>query len=531
MRGTQRWVESKSVPLRNETDEIYAVLSLTRDITEKTRLQEEISRSERRFRALIENSADAFAIIGTDGSPSYVSPSVARVLGYSETEALQLNLFELLHPSDVEAVTEVMASVIQNPGTPTPGHASRLRHKDGSWRWIDATVTNLLDDPIINGIVDNFRDVTEAKELQILLDNASELARVGGWEVDILRQRHQWSAVTCDIFEVPYDFKPTFEEVFDFYTEEHRDFVREQTELAISKNRPFDFEAPIVTAKGNLCWVRTIGRGEWYDGACVRIFGSIQDIHARKVLELELEEKVHALALSNQELEQFAYIASHDLQEPLRMIDSFLTLLDKRYGPQLDSKAKQYIHFAVDGARRMRQVILALLDFSGVGKEPYTLSHFELAEVLDEVLILNRKLIQEKNAQITYENLPLLMAYRPPVQQVLQNLIENALKYSQANQQPVIKVQAIEHPTEWEITVQDNGIGIAAQYHEKIFIIFQRLHHKHEYSGAGIGLAIVKKVIEGAGGKVWVRSEEGMGSTFGFTLKKKPDTHRALSAE
>jgi PAS domain S-box-containing protein len=531
MQGTERWVESKSVPLKDEHDQIYAVLSLSRDITEKTQLQQEIIRSEKRFRALIENSADAFAIIGTDGSPSYVSPSVTRVLGYSEEEALQLNLFEILHPQELDAITAVMTQSLENPGMPIPGHASRLRHKDGKWRWIDATVTNLLHDPVINGIVDNFKDVTEAKELQILLDNASQLARVGGWEVDLVSERHQWSTVTCDIFEVPHDFKASFEEGFGFYTEAYQTMARQNIELAISENQPFDFEALIVTARGNECWVRCIGRGEWFNGKCVRIFGSIQDIHERKVLELELEQKVQELATSNHELEQFAYIASHDLQEPLRMIDSFLSLLEKRYNHKLDSKAKQYIYFAVDGARRMRQVILALMDFSGVGKEQDPLRHFELTEVLEETLALNRQLIHEKNARIEYKDLPALTSQRTGVQQVLKNLIENALKYSHSDHQPVIKIQAIKHPTEWEITVEDNGIGISPKYHEKIFIIFQRLHLRHEYSGTGIGLAIVKKIVEGMGGKIWVDSEEGSGSTFHFTLKTESHAHHRRHAE
>lgn len=525
MQGTERYAECKSVPLRNEKNEIYAVLSLTRDITEKTQLEKEIAHSEKRFRALVENSADAVAIIGADGSPSYASPSITRVLGYTEQEILQYTLSELLHPHDIGALTEKLTEATQNPGTPIPGPLSRVLHKDGSWRWVEGTLTNLIDDPTINGIVDNFRDVTEAKELQTLLDNASQLARVGGWELDLTSQTYHWSPVTCDIYEVKHDFKPTFERALDFYEEDHQAQLRQYIDRVTHENQTFDFESLITTARGNTRWIRTIGRGESLNGKCVRIFGSVQDIHDRKILKLALEQKIQELAVSNQELEQFAYIASHDLQEPLRMIDSFLSLLEKRYAHQLDYKAKQYIHFATDGARRMRQVILALLDFSRVGKAQEKLSSFSLTEVLEETLALKSQLIQEKHAVIEYTDLPTLKSYRVPVQQVLQNLIENALKYSKADQQPMIKVHAKEHPTEWEITVQDNGIGISPKYHHKIFVLFQRLHLRHEYSGTGIGLAIVKKIVEGLGGKVWVDSDEDTGSTFGFTLKKNPGGH------
>jgi len=522
LQGTERLLESKSVPLRDEQDKVYAVLSLTRDITQRARLESELACSEKRFRSLVENSADAIAIIAADSSATYVSPSITRVLGYTEAEAMQLRLFDFVHPHDAETVAERFGAALQNPGVPIHAQAARIRHKDGSWRWLDATLTNLLHDPVINGIIDNFRDVTETKELQLLLDNASKLARVGGWEIDLLNEVHNWSPVTCEIHEVPHDFSPNFDNAFDFYKETHRALVKKYVDTAIEQNQPFDFEAPLITAQGHERWVRAIGHGEWVDGQCVRIFGSFQDIQDRKMLELELQRKIQELAVSNQELEQFAYIASHDLQEPLRMVDSFLGLLEKRYGHQLDSKAQQYIHFATDGARRMRQVILALLDFSRVGKEQDKLSHFALEEVLTETLALKRKLIQEKGALVTYADLPSLTSYRTPVQQVLYNLIENALKYSKKEDPPVIEIQSQEHLDEWEITVKDNGIGIAPEFYNKIFIIFQRLHLKHEYSGTGMGLAIVKKIVEGLGGRVWVDSVEEVGSTFGFTLKKNP---------
>lgn len=240
-----------------------------------------------------------------------------------------------------------------------------------------------------------------------------------------------------------------------------------------------------------------------------------------KELHLELENNLRVLAISNAELEQFAYVASHDLQEPLRMVTSFLTLLEKKYADSLDEKAHKYIYFAVDGAKRMRQIILDLLDFSRVGKISEKIERVSTQDLITDILSLYRKRIEEKNALIEFSGLPDIEAFRAPVAQVFQNLISNGLKYQPAGQRPKIIISSEENATHWIFVVKDNGIGIDSQYFDKIFIIFQRLHNKEEYSGTGMGLAITKKIVENLGGKIWVESLEGGGSTFYFTIAKK----------
>ncbi|MES2379913.1 MAG: PAS domain S-box protein [Bacteroidota bacterium] len=241
-----------------------------------------------------------------------------------------------------------------------------------------------------------------------------------------------------------------------------------------------------------------------------------------KLMELhnDLEKHAKELYISNQELEQFAYVASHDLQEPLRMVTSFLTQLEKKYIDVIDDKGKQYIHFAVDGAKRMRQIILDLLEYSKLGKMEDKLEPLDINELLKEVLSLFYKKIEEKQAVICIDEMPTVLSFTSPLRQIFQNLIGNSLKYQQAGISPNISISAKELDTHWEFSVADNGIGIDALYFDKIFIIFQRLHHKQEYSGTGMGLAITKKIIENLGGKIWVESEEGKGSTFYFTIIK-----------
>jgi len=246
-----------------------------------------------------------------------------------------------------------------------------------------------------------------------------------------------------------------------------------------------------------------------------------KDITGRKESEERLKKINKELALSNSELEQFAFVASHDLQEPLRMITSFLSQLEKRYGDLLDERAKRYIYFASDGAKRMRNIILDLLEFSRVGRTKEDKQAVSLNALLAEVVGLNRKLIQEKKAKIIWdEGLPELYTFKSPLRLVFQNLINNGLKYQAKGALPVITITAREQESGWHFTVADNGIGIDSEYFDKIFTIFQRLHNKEEYSGTGVGLAICKKIIENLEGEIWVSSKLDRGSEFHFIIPK-----------
>lgn len=238
-----------------------------------------------------------------------------------------------------------------------------------------------------------------------------------------------------------------------------------------------------------------------------------------KDLNRSLEEHARELAVSNAELEQFAFVASHDLQEPLRMVSSFLTQLENKYETQLDERGKKYIHFATDGAKRMRQIILDLLDYSRVGRVGTKRSSIDMNQLLQEIVNIHRKTIEDTQAVVTWEAMPEIVAAEVPMKQVMQNLIGNALKYQPAgNHRPEIHISSVENETHWEFHIQDNGIGIREEFFEKIFNIFQRLHNKDTYSGTGVGLAICKKIIEGHGGEIRVESKEGEGTTITFTI-------------
>lgn len=243
----------------------------------------------------------------------------------------------------------------------------------------------------------------------------------------------------------------------------------------------------------------------------------LQEIGQRTRAEAALTKRTDELARSNEELESFAYVASHDLQEPLRMVASYTTLLGETYRGKLDPEADEYIAFAVDGAKRMQQLIQDLLAYSRVRTQARPFERVALAAVVEESLKDLRAAIEESSATLTVKELPCVMGDRVQLRQLFQNLIGNALKY-RGNDPPRVTLSSRRENDAWIVSVADNGIGIDARHADRIFLPFQRLHTRREYPGTGIGLAIVRKIVERHDGRIWVESDGRTGSTFFFTI-------------
>jgi PAS domain S-box-containing protein len=807
--GIQHFFMLHFKPAFNEQGKIIGAFVSSADISEIKKSASLLNASENRFRALIENSNDGTAIVTREGKPVYLSPSIEKLLGYTEEEALSLEVFSNIHPDDVADAQELLVKCSNHPGMTFSGKATRSLHKNGTWQWFEFTVTNMLHNPHINGIICNFRNITEKvlaekerefdrSNMEALINNtndlmwsiskdgklitsnrafdeiillmtghpvvkggdapsvgfteeqlntwqqyynrafsgetftviehaetpvqiwsevsfypirngdeiigtacytrniterklferqleqntadlihikqtlehsesrlkqAQELAHIGHWEVDFATNVSRWSDEAYRIYglepdnhsisfeewrtfvhpddlpgfevemkraadtlsdsiyghrivrkdgtmrhvisESRYEFDNTgkprglygivqdvtekkladeeirvAKERYDLVTKATNDAIYdwdlltnniirtgdglkvlfgyepEQTkgadfwsskmhpedrDWAYAKLNDFiedrekqvcDMEYRLMKADGNYAHVYDKGyivRNP--EGKAVRIIGATQDISHRKSSELllkelneRLEKRAQELVRSNAELEQFAYIASHDLQEPLRMVTSFLMQLEKKYKEQLDDKAKKYIYFATDGATRMRRIILDLLEYSRVGRQTVDKTEVDTNNLLQQTIQLNKAVIDEKNAVIEWKELPVITGHETVLQQVFQNLIGNSLKYQKEGVRPVIKIEAADIGTHWQFAVSDNGIGIEPQYWEKIFVVFQRLHNKDEYSGTGIGLAICKKIVENHHGRIWVESNHESGSTFYFTISKNQQT-------
>jgi light-regulated signal transduction histidine kinase (bacteriophytochrome) len=244
----------------------------------------------------------------------------------------------------------------------------------------------------------------------------------------------------------------------------------------------------------------------------------IRENHLRIRSEKKLQEILGKLKRSNSDLEEFARIVSHDLQEPLRTITSFVQLLQRRYGDPLDEKASEYIKFAVEGTRRMQMLISDRLMYSRATRQTEEVQMVDCEEVLSDVILNLQATISENNAIITHDHLPSLVTMRGKLVEVLQNLMSNAIKYRKPDEPPVIHVSVEEGEEEWTFSVRDNGIGIDSSQFKRLFHLFQRISKDQHVTGTGIGLATCKKIIDGFGGKIWVDSELGVGSTFYFSI-------------
>ncbi len=307
--------------------------------------------------------------------------------------------------------------------------------------------------------------------------------------------------------------------IFDLLPELKNTAFEENLMRAIETNTPQQFEFHNTVSKN---WFEQ--HFYPYENGCTVLFKSINDrvLSKQKLLKVnnDLKIKTQELTNTNIELERFSYVASHDLQEPLRMVRNFLQLFENRYKDIVDEQGKQYIHFAVDGANRMQALIKDLLQYSRVGSSTLEIEDVDMNAVMKDVTQLYKNDFENNNGEIIINNLPIIKAGKSAMMQLMQNLVGNAIKYRN-KEYVMINVSVEETDAEWIFAVADNGIGIEKEYAEKIFIVFQRLHNKEEYSGTGIGLSICRKIVERYQGKIWVESELGKGSTFKFTIPKK----------
>lgn len=316
---------------------------------------------------------------------------------------------------------------------------------------------------------------------------------------------------------------------------QHLDFVHPDDREAV-KERIHKFSRDLESVRrnetrflrldGKETCAEVMARSVIYQGeAAIQVM--FRDVSERKQAEAALAQHARELARSNAELEQFAYVASHDLQEPLRMVASYTQLLAKRYQDKLDSDARDFIAYAVDGATRMQELITDLLNYSRIGTRGKPFRPCSCEAALERVLAALKLATSESGATVSHDPLPTVFGDDVQLGQLFQNLLANAIKF-RTDAQPRIHLSAERNGNVWIFSVRDNGIGIAPEYAERIFMIFQRLHSKNEYPGTGIGLAVCKKIVERHGGRIWVQSKPGSGATFFFTL---PDGNTSAEQE
>jgi len=403
----------------------------------------------------------------------------------------------------------------------------KITWPDGREDWAQITKIPLRDrDGKIIGTFGISRDVTQRKrveeELKLMsnrLQLASQATKIGIWDYNPITDRLIWDEKMFQIYQVdPRNFSGTYGA---WKATLHPDDVdRENQKIQELLRHPgeFDSEFRILWPDKSIHYLKANALvAQDSVGRVVRMIGTNRDITAQKHAEEELKHAIEELGRSNAALEQFAYVASHDLQEPLRAITGCIQILQKSYGGKLDKDADELIRHAVEGAARMRNLIGDLLAFSrvGTGGKPFELMECEVA--LDLALANLSASIEESHAIVTRDPLPVLHADSTQIPQLFQNLISNALKFH-GNEAPRIHIGAVRENGDWRFSVGDQGIGIDPQYKDRIFVIFQRLHTRSEYPGTGIGLALCKRIVERHNGKIWFDSELGKGCVFYFTI-------------
>ena len=508
---------------------------LEREIAERKQaeqaLKESLATRESAIQELAEQkfALDQHAIVAvTDlqGTITYVNDRFSATTQYSREEAIGQN-YRIVnsgyHPK------EFFQQMYDTLGKGRVWHGEiRNRAKDGSIFWVDATSVPLLD--------------SEGKPRQYITIRTDITARKRSEEMrerlGAVVESSDDAIISNTLNGIVTAWNSGAERLFGYTS-------------ADALGKPMDRLLPLERANEESDILARIARGEHFthfetlrvrkDGQRVDISATIspvkdssgaiagvatiaRDITQRKASELErrqaeedLARKVDELARSNAELEQFAYIASHDLQEPLRMVAAYTQLLGERYRGRLDENADKFIGYACEGALRMQTLVRDLLAFSRIGRSDAACVRVDCGAAMAEVLQSLGPAIGESAAVVTHGALPVVWADRSQVTQVLQNLIGNAIKF-RGKEAPAISVQAEKAGEQWLFSVSDNGIGIAPEYRENIFVVFQRLHTRTEYPGNGIGLAICRKIVERGGGKIWVEAQAGHGSTFRFTL-------------
>ncbi len=525
--GTPYWVETTIVPFLNENGKPYQYVAIRSDITERKVGEEELFKrlkeiSDYKY-ALDESSI--VAITDQKGIITHVNDNFCKISKYSREELLGQDhriINSSYHPK--EFIKQLWTTIAK--GKVWKGELKN-KAKDGTPYWVDTTIVPFLNE---NGKPYQYvairSDITERKNQDLKIKEATQTLtdtlesiqdgfytldsdwNVSYWnkEAERLSGRSKEQMIGKNFWEL-YEGRLS-EKIHDaFYKAKFQNKpVRLET---YSKLLNYWFELNAFPSEmGLTVYFKNITDRKHTESKL-------------KKMNRALENHVKELAISNEELEQFAYVASHDLQEPLRMVTSFLTQIEKKYENVLDEKGKKYIFFAVDGAKRMRQIILDLLEFSRIGKNETKLEEVDLNTIVEEIKLLYKKQIEEKNAEINYTQLPVIKTHAAPIKQVFQNLVSNSLKYSKSSQTPIITISCHESTSSWKFEIKDNGIGINQEYFDKIFIIFQRLHSKEEYSGTGMGLAITKKIIENLKGQIWLESKAKEGTTFYFTIPKK----------
>jgi PAS domain S-box-containing protein len=524
--GSEFPIEIMLSPL--ESTEGILVTAAIRDITVRKRAEKHLAQMEGRYRGLLEAAPDAMVVVNPSGEIVLLNVQAERQFGYRRDELVGQKVKNIIPEGFAERLiadgTRTAAEALaQQIGT---GLELNGRRKDGSEFPIEIMLSPLksAEGVLVTAAI---RDVTERKLVEDTLRQNEERFRL------IVSNVKDYANVMLDTEGLIVSWNQGAERIKGYRAEEiigqHfsrfygaedlRNGVPARELKQAAETGRFEGEGWRVRKDGSRFLANIVITTLRDEKGRLRGFGKItRDITERRQAEEALMKTMAELKRSNEELGQFAYVASHDLQEPLRMVASYTQLLAQRYKGHLDSDADEFIGYAVDGCNRMQRLIQDLLSYSRAGTNIGTLRKIPVEKALEEAMANLQVTIKESGAVVTHDSLPVIVTDDAQLVQLFQNLIGNAIKYHGA-ETPRVHVSATDNAgQEWIFSVRDNGLGIEPRYFERIFILFQRLHGQTEFEGTGIGLAMCKKIVDRLGGRIWVESQLNLGSTFLFAL-------------
>lgn len=506
-----------------------------RDMTQKLKAEEALRSSEQRFRALIENSKDVVVVSASDGKMTYFSPSFKDVYGYEPDELLGRISFELMHPDELERNAGMLMELVENPGS-SVSLTLRIKHKDGSWRWAEATSTSQLHNPVVNGIVSNFRDVTERFIAEQALRDSEQKFRT------LIENNKDVIALTAPDGSISY-MSPSIKDMLGYTPEEllgtpainimHPDEIQFNLgQLSSLLENPGSSVFKIMRLlhkNGEWRWIEATTTNHLDSPTINGLVSNFRDVTERKKAEealeqlnISLEQKIHERTIelqeSNKALKSFSSIAAHDLQSPLRIMSGYASIIMDEYKDKLGPDGYELFRVIVKESRHMSQLINDLLNFSSMSYKVLSKELVDFDTMVAEVVKEVRLSEKDTKAKVHIGSLGTCMSDKMLIRQVWINLISNAFKYSSKKENPLIEIGCLDQNGEKIYFVKDNGTGFNMAYVSKLFNLFKRLHTSNEFKGTGIGLAIVSNIIQRHDGRIWTEAEEGNGATFYFTL-------------
>ena len=508
------WAKDKSLELL-KTDRL-----LKNALTERGTIEKALRENEKKYHTVVHTAKEGICILNDKNATTFVNDKIVEMLDCPANEIIDKSLFNFMS-DESKRVAKAILNRRQNGITEQ--HYIKFFRRNEKELWTIFTSRPLFErNGKYIGAMATFVDITESKLAEAQIRKLSSA----------VEQSTSIIIITDVNGNIEY-VNPKFTQVTGYTSEEvlgRNPNLLKSTETTrevygklwatITSGGEWHGELHNKKKSGESYWAQvSISPIKNMDGITTHYLGVQEDITEKKKAQSALQNYAKELERSNEELQQFAYVASHDLQEPLRMITSYLTLLENRYKDKLDDDADEFIEFAVDGAKRMKQLIKDLLQFSRVGTHGKSFQKTNCEAVLKKTLSNLEVAIIENQAEIIYDSLPMIKADDFQLLQLFQNLISNAIKF-RSEKPPQIHIGAISKNGEWEFSIKDNGIGIEKEYEKRIFVIFQRLHTNNKYPGTGIGLALCKKIVERHGGHIWFESKLGEGSTFYFTIPR-----------